>query len=92
MISTAGSGSDMSYAAMKAVDVYQACHGALAMRREQKMDVGGDFENFARLGRLSDLAHHIEAIKGNAAEVFVSAEDFALITGFWPQTSSITAG
>ncbi len=76
----------MSYAAMNASKVYQACHDAIDMRNQQKMNVGVYEENFQRLERLAILAHHVTAIKGDEAELFVSAEDFALIAGFWPNS------
>ena len=73
----------MSYAALNAARVYEACQKALQTRQDP--DRREDPEAIASLGRLGDLAYHVACVNGDGANIFVSAEDFALIDGHWPE-------
>jgi hypothetical protein len=75
----------MSYAALNAAQVHEACASALKLRVDVGMHSGNHTLDHERLGRVSDLAYHVAAVKGDAADIFVSAEDFALFAGHWPQ-------
>lgn len=74
----------MSHAAMNAARVYEACHKALAARRQANMDVGQHEADYNRLGRVADLAHHVASLDGDEATVFISVDDYAMFNGHWP--------
>jgi hypothetical protein len=76
----------MSYAALNAAGLYAACHRALAMRRQMKMDSGEHEADYDRLGRVADLASHVSSLNGDKAEVFISADDYKLFGGHWSNT------
>jgi hypothetical protein len=76
----------MTHAALNAARVYKACRRALDVLRAAGMDSGEHEQAFDRLGRVADLAHHVASVNGDeAANIFVSAEDFALFAGHWPK-------
>jgi hypothetical protein len=75
----------MSHAALNANKVYGACSRAIECHKWVIPVSDERNQKIEALGLLADLAFHVATIKGGDSEVFVSAEDFALINGHWPQ-------